>query len=225
MRNFNNNSENPASKRQQYAASATLFGQGIELGYWKLEDRKTVSKIIYHTGLQSAYPIMTSADASRIFALSKPSEDGDGYTYTKVADKEAITDCIGVLEVNALQNSYELFNYSKNPEWENDMHGTFNAEEAKERLEPLKLWLGEAEEAPKTKPKTKPKKLSKAAQAKATKAAKVAMTVQAKEKPVDSKPVSVGIKIDDDVLELGASMGLSDTDVAKFAHLLAKANS
>ena len=221
MRNFNNNSENPASKRQQYAASATLFGQGVELGYWKLEDRKTVSKIIYHTGLQSAYPIMTSADASRIFALSKPNENGDGYTYTKVGAKEEITDIIGVYEVNALQNSYELFNYSKNPEWKNDMHETFNAEEAKERLEPLKLWLGEAKEAP----KSKPKKLSKAAQAKATKAAKAAMTIQTKTKPVDSKPVSVGIKIDDDVLELGASMGLSDTDVAKFAHLLAKANS
>ena len=221
MRNFNNNSKNPASKRQRYSSSATLFGQGIELGYWNPEDKKIVCKIIYHTGLQSAYPAMTSGDATRIFALSTPNENGDGYTYTKVGAKEEITDCIGVLEVNALQNSYELFNYSKNPEWKNDMHETFNAEEAKERLEPLKLWLGEAEEEP----KTKPKKLSKAAQAKATKAAKAAMTIQAKEKPVDSKPVSVGIKLDDDTREAGAAMGLSPSDVAKFAHLLAKANS
>jgi hypothetical protein len=67
---------------------------------------------------------------------------------------------------------------------------------------------------------SKPKETKKKKTAK-----KQPVTIQAKEKPVDSKPVSVGIKIDDDVLELGASMGLSDTDVAKFAHLLAKANS
>jgi hypothetical protein len=73
--------------------------------------------------------------------------------------------------------------------------------------------LGEEQAEAETKPKKK----------KAAK--KQPVTIQTKTKPVDSKAVSVGIKIDDDVLELGASMGLSDTDVAKFAHLLAKVNS
>jgi hypothetical protein len=79
----------------------------------------------------------------------------------------------------------------------------------------------EAEEEP----KTKPKKLSKAAQAKATKAAKVAMTIQAKEKPVDSKPVSWKPVIDDDMLELAAKEGLSESGLAMLLHAAAKANS
>jgi hypothetical protein len=66
---------------------------------------------------------------------------------------------------------------------------------------------------------------SKPKEAKKKEAKKQSVTLQAKEKPVDSKPVSVGIKIDDDVLELGASMGLSNSEIAKFAFLLAKANS
>jgi hypothetical protein len=79
----------------------------------------------------------------------------------------------------------------------------------------------EAEEEP----KTKPKKLSKAAQAKATKAAKAAMTIQAKEKPVDSKPVSWKPVIDDDMLELAAKEGLSESGLAMLLHAAAKANS
>ena len=56
-------------------------------------------------------------------------------------------------------------------------------------------------------------------------AKKQPVTIQTKTKPVDSKAVSVGIKLDDDTREAGAAMGLSPSDVAKFAHLLAKANS
>jgi hypothetical protein len=67
---------------------------------------------------------------------------------------------------------------------------------------------------------SKPKETKKKKTAK-----KQPVTIQAKEKPVDSKPVSVGIKLDDDTREAGAAMGLSPSDVAKFAHLLAKANS
>ena len=74
-------------------------------------------------------------------------------------------------------------------------------------------------------PKTKPKKLSKAAQAKATKAAKAAMTIQAKEKPVDAKPVSWKPVIDDDMLELAAKEGLSESGLAMLLHAAAKANS
>ena len=73
--------------------------------------------------------------------------------------------------------------------------------------------LGEDQAEAETKPKKKKT------------AKKQPVTIQAKEKPVDSKPVSVGIKIDDDTREAGAAMGLSPSDVAKFAHLLAKANS
>jgi len=78
-----------------------------------------------------------------------------------------------------------------------------------------------AEEAP----KAKPKKLTKAQQAKATKAAKAAMTLQTKTKPVDSKPLTIGIKLTDELYELGRSSGMEDSEIAKFAHLLAKENS
>tara|TARA_R110000751_G_scaffold301512_1_gene414160 strand:- start:176 stop:754 length:579 start_codon:yes stop_codon:yes gene_type:complete len=73
--------------------------------------------------------------------------------------------------------------------------------------------LGEKQAEAETKPKKK----------KAAK--KQPVTLQTKTKPVDSKAVSVGIKLDDDTREAGAAMGLSPSDVAKFAHLLAKANS
>ena len=73
--------------------------------------------------------------------------------------------------------------------------------------------LGEEQAEAETKPKKK----------KAAKKQRV--TIQTKTKPVDSKAVSVGIKLDDDTREAGAAMGLSPSDVAKFAHLLAKANS
>lgn len=79
--------------------------------------------------------------------------------------------------------------------------------------------------ATKQAPKAKPKKLSKAAQAKATKAAKAAMTIQAKEKPEDSKPVSWKPVIDDDMLELAAKEGLSESGLAMLLHAAAKANS
>ena len=79
-----------------------------------------------------------------------------------------------------------------------------------------------AKEAPPIVIKLDKKNLSKAAQAKVTKAA---MTIQAKEKPVDSKPVSWKPVIDDDMLELAAKEGLSESGLAMLLHAAAKANS
>ena len=72
----------------------------------------------------------------------------------------------------------------------------------------------EAEEAPKPKTKAKGKGKKKAP-----------ATVQAKEKPVDSKPVSWKPVIDDDMLELAAKEGLSESGLAMLLHAAAKANS
>ena len=74
-------------------------------------------------------------------------------------------------------------------------------------------------------PKAKAPKASKAKAPKATKAAKAAMTIQAKEKPVDAKPVSWKPVIDDDMLELAAKEGLSESGLAMLLHAAAKANS
>ena len=69
-----------------------------------------------------------------------------------------------------------------------------------------------AKEETKTKAKGKAKK-------------KAPATVQAKEKPVDSKPVSWKPVIDDDMLELAAKEGLSESGLAMLLHAAAKANS
>ena len=73
--------------------------------------------------------------------------------------------------------------------------------------------LGEEQAEAETKPKKK----------KAAK--KQPVTIQAKEKPVDSKPVSWKPVIDDDMLELAAKEGLSESGLAMLLHAAAKANS
>jgi hypothetical protein len=82
----------------------------------------------------------------------------------------------------------------------------------------------EAEEEPKAKTKAQVTAAKRKA-AKASKADKAAMTIQAKEKPVDAKPVSWKPVIDDDMLELAAKEGLSESGLAMLLHAAAKANS
>ena len=73
--------------------------------------------------------------------------------------------------------------------------------------------IGEEQAEAETKPKKK----------KAAK--KQPVTIQTKTKPVDAKPVSWKPVIDDDMLELAAKEGLSESGLAMLLHAAAKANS
>ena len=192
------------------------------MSYFKREERTASTKQIEKLA-EVFIGILNSQKKLDIDMTDKPTK-ADAVSMTVDSIREWETDCkaelgdaFKPLTMADISTFYDM-SYRRKGVWHYEEDAAVIALVEEKMLEKFSSFcpmakLGEDQAEAETKPKKKKT------------AKKQPVTIQTKTKPVDSKAVSVGIKLDDDTREAGAAMGLSPSDVAKFAHLLAKANS
>lgn len=111
MRNFNNIDNNqPATSRQKYNCSLTLYFIGLKGKHWQVQDKKYAMAGIRKTKL---FQNLNHGQASAIFALSKPNPSGDGYVYT--VDNHEIFDEVQGYILGELKKEADKLNADTRP--------------------------------------------------------------------------------------------------------------
>ena len=194
------------------------------MSYFKKEERTASTKQIEKLA-ETFIGILNSQKKLNIDMTDKPTK-ADAVSMTVDSIREWETECraempdtFKPLTMADISTFFEM-SYRRKGVWHYEEDAAVIALVEEKMLEKFSSFCPMAklgEERAEAEAETKPKK-KKAAK-------KQPVTIQAKEKPVDSKPVSWKPVIDDDMLELAAKEGLSESGLAMLLHAAAKANS
>lgn len=192
------------------------------MSYFKKEERTASTKQIEKLA-ETFIGILNSQKKLNIDMTDKPTKaDAVSMTVDSIREwetecKSELGDAFKPLTMADISTFFDM-SYRRKGVWHYEEDAAVIALVEEKMLEKFSSFcpmakLGEEQAEAETKPKKK----------KAAK--KQPVTIQAKEKPVDSKPVSWKPVIDDDMLELAAKEGLSESGLAMLLHAAAKANS